>query len=203
MGSARIVEVDEDREGVESLLVREIRSAICPFVDQRLDEALGLAVGLGPVRPSPLVASTQFGDDTGIARAMGIGPAVVGQDALDGDAALSELGRGDLKRPSRRDSRLVRDRDHDSEPAVVIDDDFDVVVAEAGSVPVRSQFSTERPMPAAIRNTTELLVVLVDESPRMAGDISNRCSRDPVDVSQSVEAAANQDSMNRRARSAK
>jgi hypothetical protein len=58
-------------------------------------------------------------------------------------------------------------------------------------------------MPAAIRNTTELLVVLVDESPRMAGDISNRCSRDPVDVGQSVEAAANQDSMNRRSRSAK
>jgi hypothetical protein len=84
---------------------------------------------------------------------------------------------------------------------MVVDNDFDVVVAEAGSVPVRSQFPTERPMPATIGNTTELLVVLVDESPRMAGDISNRSRGHPVAIDQTVEAATDKDPVDGRARS--
>jgi hypothetical protein len=52
-------------------------------------------------------------------------------------------------------------------------------------------------MPATVRDPTELLVVLVDESSRMAGDVSNRSGRDPVGIAKPVEAVAGEDSMHR------
>jgi hypothetical protein len=82
---------------------------------------------------------------------------------------------------------------HDPEPAVVIDDDFDVVVALAG--PMRKTWSAEHPMPAAIGDPTELLVVLVNERTRMAGDITDGSSSDSVGIDETVEAAAGQNSM--------
>src|SRR5680860_490432 len=51
-----IVEVDEAAEGAESVAVRPVGSGVGPFVDEGLDEALGLAVGLGPIWSRPLVA---------------------------------------------------------------------------------------------------------------------------------------------------
>ena len=49
VGSARIVEVDEDRQRVESFLVRAIRPSVCPLVEQGLDESLGFAIDLRPI----------------------------------------------------------------------------------------------------------------------------------------------------------
>jgi len=51
-------------------------------------------------------------------------------------------------------------------------------------------------MPAAIGDPTELLVVLVNECTRMAGDIADGSSRDSVGIDETVEAAAGQNSMN-------
>jgi hypothetical protein len=112
-----------------------------------------------------------------------------------------ELGRRDLECPSRRTSGLVGHMHDDPQAAVIIDDDLDMVVADP--LAARTFEPAEDSMSAAIGDTAELLVVLVDERSRMAGDIANRRSRDPVGVTEAVEAAADQDAMDCRARSAK
>lgn len=55
-------------------------------------------------------------------------------------------------------------------------------------------------MTAAVGDATELLVVLVDESHWMAGDVPNRGGRDPVGVTEAVEATASQHAVDGRAR---
>jgi hypothetical protein len=62
--------------------------------------------------------------------------------------------------------------------------------------------AAEYTVPTTVRYASELLVVLVDESARMAGDISDGGGCHPVGIKQTVEAPADQDAVNGRARSA-
>src|SRR4029453_14268510 len=55
-GAGPVVKGEEAGQGHRSLVVRAVRSGIGPLVDQGLDEALGLAVGLRPEGTRPLVA---------------------------------------------------------------------------------------------------------------------------------------------------
>jgi hypothetical protein len=64
---------------------------------------------------------------------------------------------------------------------------------------VRSGFSAERSVTPTVGYPPELLVILMDEGSRVAGDIADRRGRDPVAIGQAVEAAADQDSVDRRA----
>jgi hypothetical protein len=50
VGSLVIVETDPARKGGEAFVVGTVEGAVRPLTDERLDEALGSAVGLGPVR---------------------------------------------------------------------------------------------------------------------------------------------------------
>ena len=80
-----------------------------PFVDQGLDEALGLAVGLRSIGPGPLVP------DVGPARASparvaSIARAVVGEHALDPDPDLREPGDRRNSTAHGRRSRHARRR---------------------------------------------------------------------------------------------
>jgi hypothetical protein len=84
---------------------------------------------------------------------------------------------------------------------VVIDDDFDVVKACRSTADLRTSDTTEHSVASAIGNAPKLLVVLMDEGARMASDITNRSSRDSIGIGETVEAAADKDSMNRRSRS--
>jgi hypothetical protein len=56
-------------------------------------------------------------------------------------------------------------------------------------------------MTTALGNAAELLVVLVNESSRMASYVSNRSSRDPVGVSETIEASSDEHTMDSGARS--
>ena len=56
---------------------------------------------------------------------------------------------------------------------------------------------TDRPPAAAVRDATQLLVVLVDERSRMAGDVADgRCGH-PIGVPEPAEAAAPEDPVDR------
>lgn len=57
-------------------------------------------------------------------------------------------------------------------------------------------------MTAALGDPAELLVVLVDKSSRMAGDVANRSERHPVSIPKAAEAPTNQNAMDGRWRSA-
>jgi hypothetical protein len=53
VGSASIVELDEDGKSGLAFLVRRVRLIVCPLVEEGLDEPLGLAVGLRATRGAP------------------------------------------------------------------------------------------------------------------------------------------------------
>src|SRR4051812_27279293 len=64
--TASIVEVDKAAKGMESITVRAIGSGVGPLVDEGLDEPFGLAVGLRPERPGPLVTDLVTGQDIAV-----------------------------------------------------------------------------------------------------------------------------------------
>jgi hypothetical protein len=76
-----------------------------------------------------------------------------------------------------------------------------VVVAWATTRDAWSERSSENSVTATVGDATELLVVLVDESARMAGDVSHRSGSDPIGITEPIEAAPGEDSMDRRSRS--
>ena len=68
---------------------------------------------------------------------------------------------------------LVGHRHDDREPAGVVDDDLEVVVAEHG-VPMSRGAPATDPMAATVGDAAELLVVLVEQGARMAGHVADR-----------------------------
>src|SRR4029450_13092010 len=105
-----------------------VRQGVGPLTQERLDEALGLAVGLGRVGPGGDVARGQ--EPTHLAKeARDVARAVVGHHALDPDAlALEPAQRADQEAGDRlallirqdldvRQARGVIDRDMDELPA--------------------------------------------------------------------------------------
>ncbi len=64
--TSSIVEADESAEGMETVAVRPIGSSVGPLVEQGLDEALGLAVGLGSERAGSLVPNLVAAEDVAV-----------------------------------------------------------------------------------------------------------------------------------------
>jgi hypothetical protein len=104
-----------------------VRQGVGPLAQERLNEAFGLAVGLGRVRPGAEVAQAQ--QPAGLAQqARDVARAVVGHHALDPDAlALEPAQRADQEAGDRlapfvrqdldvRQARGVVDRDVDELP---------------------------------------------------------------------------------------
>ena len=84
-----VVVVDPAWQVSEPLGVAAIEASIGPLAEQRLDEALGLAVGLGPVRTRPPVAGFEGRERAAVGRAR-VAAGVVGQDPLDADPVAGE-----------------------------------------------------------------------------------------------------------------
>ena len=91
-----------------------VAACVGPFAQQRLDEALGLAVGLRPAGLREAVLGAQC--HAGVAEEVGaIAGAVVGEDALDLDAAPSHAAYNTSS--SGRDERLRNDNGGARRPA--------------------------------------------------------------------------------------
>jgi hypothetical protein len=59
MGALVVVVVEPDRQLAAPVGRRAVRHGVGPVLEHGLDEALGLAVGLGCVRPGPQVAQAK------------------------------------------------------------------------------------------------------------------------------------------------
>jgi hypothetical protein len=88
-----IVVMQPGRERSSALGLGPVGQGVGPFVEQGAVEPLDLAVGLGPVRPGPLVCDRAERVAEGKRAVAG---AVVGQDPSDPDAVAGEerLGPG-------------------------------------------------------------------------------------------------------------
>ncbi len=80
--------------------------SVSPLAERGLDEALGLAIGFGSVGACEAVLEAQGGDG----RSHGlcaIAGAIVGVDALGGDAVLCEEGEGGVEESDGAAGSLV------------------------------------------------------------------------------------------------
>src|SRR5882672_7703669 len=94
-----------------------------PLSQQRLDEALGLAVGARSIRTGAQVAATQAA--TGEAEELRqIGRAVVGHHLLDADAEATIEGHGALEEPHGHRGLFVGQYLDVGEPGGVVDADM-------------------------------------------------------------------------------
>jgi hypothetical protein len=130
-GSVRTGEVvvdDERLKGFEALLIRGVGTSVGPFTLKRLDERLGLAVGLGTEGTSLLERDAVLpGDIQEEAGAVALG--IVCQYSLDRYSALGESEDRALRKASRRRRLLIWQVLDVDEAAVVIDRDMDEVMA--------------------------------------------------------------------------
>jgi hypothetical protein len=93
VGALDVVVRDPGRQGVKPLGVGAVETSVGPLGEERLDEPLCLAVGLGPIWTGPLVASLER-LDRALEGGTRVRLAVVGQDPLDPDAMAGEPDRG-------------------------------------------------------------------------------------------------------------
>ncbi len=82
MRAITVVSVDEAGQGVEPRLIGVVASDVGPLRQERLVEALGLAIRLRPERPGPLVPGANLLDRRSERPRDGVVPGVVGEDSL-------------------------------------------------------------------------------------------------------------------------
>src|SRR5690349_24689590 len=108
MWSAAIVEVEPGGERSLPLVGGAVDGAVRPSREQRADEAFGFAVGARPVGPRAQVFEPErLAGECVHDRA--VAGAVVGENALDADAALAGVGDGATERRGGCGRLLVRE----------------------------------------------------------------------------------------------
>jgi len=131
-----------------------------------------------------------------------IARAVVGEDPFDSDPDRGELADGLLDRPRGALSTFVGDGHDDGVPAGIVDEHLEVLVADSGVSMMAVEAAAADSPATALRHPAELLVVLVDEGSRVAGDVTDRRRGHPVGVAEAVEAGPAEDAIDCRARMA-
>ena len=105
-----------------------IWQGVGPLAQQGLDEAFGLAVGLGRVRPGAEVAQAEH--PAGLAKeARDVARAVVGHHALDPNAETLEPAQRPDEEAGDRPALLVRQDLDVGEPGGIVDRDVDELPA--------------------------------------------------------------------------
>jgi hypothetical protein len=135
-----------------------------PLAQGRLDEALGLAVGLRRVGPGALMADVQASQCLGVASGFEGGP-VVGHDALDPDAVAAEEAQGVDEEGEAGAALLVGVDLGIGQPGVVVDGQVQVLPADAAARTLAGAIAGDAVADA--REATELLDVDVDQLARL------------------------------------
>ena len=116
--------MEEAREEGGAVEAGVIRTGVGPFAGDGLDEAFGLAVGLGAVGTGEDVFEAEVlaggGKELGA-----ISGAAVGEDAEDGDAMVLVKGDGLVEGGEDAGSFFIWEEGGESEAAVVIDGDVE------------------------------------------------------------------------------
>jgi len=158
MGSLLIVEVKPTRQLPRARVAAAVEAEVGPFAQERLDEALGLAVCAGRVRARSMVAQGQT--PAGRAEAVrAISRAVVGEQRLDGDAVAGEPLAGAACERCTGAPALVGQDLHVGQSRKVIDSHVDELPAGALALPC----ATPRDAMSRASEASQLLDVEVEQ----------------------------------------
>ena len=106
-----------------------IAPGVGPFAEQRLDEALGLAVGAGGIGPRAQVPDAELG--ASVCEATLVAGSVVAQDALDDDPLVCVPGMGAAQKPDCRGPLLIAQDLCVGESRMVVDGNVYLLPADA------------------------------------------------------------------------
>lgn len=194
MGSGVVVVDDPGLHGLASLLGGLVGAGVGPLPQACLDEALGFAVGAWRIGSGTNVLDRELGE----ALAEGIGGAVVGHDALDGNAVAGEPVEGAAEEGDGAFFLLVRQEFGVGEPRSIVDRHMQRLPADAVMAVDRARPATGDAMADAF-DATELLGVEVDEFTRPLALVAQGRQRriEPLEV---AETEPTQDRAHGRAR---
>ena len=98
--------------------------SVSPLAQRGLDEALGLAIGLWSVGAGEAVLEAEGGD--GLAHGVGaVAGAIVGVDALGGDAVPGKEGEGGVEESDGAAGGLIWEELSEGEAGMIIDGDVE------------------------------------------------------------------------------
>ena len=171
-----------------------IRDGIRPAPNERLDEALGFAVGLGPIRAGARQADAGP-RGTLLKDATDKKPAVIGEHALDDDAAARKPADGPREERGRGRPVLIGQDLDIGGATVIVDGDVDIFPPRAGDFGAPVAVNAV----ARAQNANEWLDVEMHElagpRPLVADDGRGRLTR-----RQAIQALAGEDRGDRRPR---
>ena len=128
-----VIVVEEGMEALGALRGMGVGVGVSPLAEGGLDEALGLAIGLGSIGAGEAVLEAESGD--GLAHGVGaVAGAIVGVDALGGDTVPGEEGEGGVEESDGAAGGLVWEELSEGEAGMIIDGDVEKLPAGAWSV---------------------------------------------------------------------
>jgi len=158
MRSPDVVGANPRAERLRAARRARVGTRIRPFADQGLDEAFGLAIGLGPVRPGAFQTELMAGRDR-LKALTPIVAAVVRQHTQEPHTAASKPGDGTIEEARRRGTGLIREHFDIRRATVVIDRDMRIFPADALHA---GPSIAMNPMPDA-RDSRQWLHIQVDQ----------------------------------------
>ena len=122
MGAVEIVVVKIERETMGAVVTGVVGTGVGPLAGEGLDEAFGLAVGLGTIGAGEEMFETEL--LAGGGREFGaIGRTTISQDGLDGDAVVLIKGQGLLECGEDAGDIFVGKEGGKGEAGMIIDGD--------------------------------------------------------------------------------
>jgi len=122
--SVEIVVMEVEREESGAVITGVVGAGISPLAGEGLDEAFGLAVGLGAVGSCEEMADAQL--EAGSGEELGtISRTAIGEDALDEDAVSLVKGDGLVEGGQNAGSFFIGKETGKSQAAVVVDGDVE------------------------------------------------------------------------------
>ncbi len=163
-----VVVVEERVEALGALSGMGVGVSVSPFAEGGLDEALGLAIGLWGVGSCEAVLEAEGGD--GVAHGVGaVAGAIVGVDALGGDAVPGKEGEGGVEESDGAAGGLVREELGEGETGMVVDGDVEELPTGAWGVIV---LAVAGDAVAGAHDARELLDIEMDELTRVLAFIA-------------------------------
>ena len=181
-----VVEVEGQIKG--AVVTRVIGTGVSPLAGESLDEAFGLAIGLGPVGSGEEVTEAELvafrGKEFGA-----IGGAAVGEDGLDGDAVSAVKGQSLVEGGEDAGDFFVGKEGGKSEAGMIIDGDVEGLDAGA-RVAVRTVTGGAN---AGLMKTSKLFNIKMKEFPWSGAFVTDDGGLGWVEGGQTIEAVALED----------
>jgi len=186
--AVKVIVVEEEREAGGAVETGVVRASISPLASEGLDEAFGLAVGLGSVRTGEAMLEAQLA--AGLGEKFGaISGAAVGEEALNADAMSLVEVDGVVKSGQDTGSLFIREEGGESQARVVIDGNMEGLDTSAWIAVGTIASGAD----AGLVKTAKLFNIKMKELARSGAFVTHDRRPGRVEGSQAIEAVAAQD----------